>query len=272
MRNLITKILFLLIICSSIYAQNGGITVPPPISINNSCDSAEVILQRYVKAWRGTQEMDLKEEITVAFWINGEKGGNFHIVINPEGKAELLKGIPDKYTFGYETDIETLRKLDRQEINSHTAIGAEKSGDPIPLGQKFPNDLKWTWEFETFYRRFHFHFWNREFPEVIRFGKGTTRRLHGADSTLFYYEPGIRSGWFKLEPNSHVNPNPDDQTNPFSSMFIITRGSVNSKLGGVKRVLREGEAVFVPKGMTHEFWTDKNQYAEGVLLMFGDGS
>lgn len=264
-----SPLVLLIFLVHTAAAQTKNITIPPPVPDQNTADSARQIIERYVAAWRGPAEMELDKKVILALWIKGKKGGEYHVVIDPDGGATLYKGVPERFTLGYETTIDTLRQLDRREINSHTAMGAEKAGDPVPLKPKFPEDLEWTREFERFYRRLHFHFWNRDYPEVIRFGKGTTRKLHGADTTLFYYEPGLRSGWFKLEPGSHVNRDPEDQTNPFSSLFIITRGAVNAQLGGVKLILREGEAVFVPAGMTHEFWTGPDQYAEGILLMFG---
>ena len=68
----------------------------------------------------------------------------------------------------------------------------------------------------------------------------------------------------------HINADPDDQTNDFHTFIIVTRGSFKARLGGVQTVLREGEAVFVPAGMRHEFWADGEDYGEFVILMFGE--
>jgi quercetin dioxygenase-like cupin family protein len=70
----------------------------------------------------------------------------------------------------------------------------------------------------------------------------------------------------------HVNAEAKDQTNPFPSLFIFTRGAIQARLGGEERTCTEGEAVLVPAGMTHEFWARPDQYGELILIMFGEGA
>jgi hypothetical protein len=122
-------------------------------------------------------------------------------------------------------------------------------------------------------KRLSFHFWTRGFPEVVKFGQGSqTRVLHGGNAVLFYYQEGFRSGWFQIVEGQHVNEDDSDQTNPFPSMLIITKGNLQSRIGGEERVLRAGETVFIGPGITHEFWNDEEEAAEGVLVMFGEGA
>lgn len=246
-------------------------TVPPaPEATEDDGASAREILERFVGAWGGPTEMTLDSTIVVAFWVEGDGGGEYHAVLEPDGQAELREGEPHRFTLGYRTRISDLRRLDQGALGAHTAMGAERAGDPVPLDPEFPDDLEWTRAWESFYRPFHFHFWTRSRPEIVRFGKGTTRELHGASTTLFWYSPGIRFGWFRLESGDHVNAEEDLQTNPFDSMFVVTRGALEARFDGRERTLSEGEAVFVPAGMSHEFWADEGQCAEGVLLMFGE--
>ena len=70
----------------------------------------------------------------------------------------------------------------------------------------------------------------------------------------------------------HINADPSEQTNPFASFFIVTRGRCAARLGGVERTRKEGQAVLVPAGMTHEFWTGSGQNAELIMIAFGDGA
>jgi mannose-6-phosphate isomerase-like protein (cupin superfamily) len=119
---------------------------------------------------------------------------------------------------------------------------------------------------------FIFHFWNRGRPEVIRFGTGSTRMVHGAEATILYYDRGLRTAWYQLDEGVHINANPRAQRNPFPSLFIATRGSAHARIDGIERRLREGEAVLVPAGMSHEFWTAPGECAEVILVMFGNGA
>lgn len=248
-------------------------TVPPSVQTETRDEpSAGEVLKRFVDAWRGPEEMMLDTTVVVAFWVEGEGGGDYHAVIEPDGDTELREGAPREFTLGYRTGSADLRRLESGAMGAHTAMGAERAGDRVPLDPEFPDDLEWTREWEEFYRPFHFHFWTRSWPEIVRFGEGTTRRLHGAGTSLFWYSPGIRFGWFRMEPGDHVNADEDLRTNPFDSMFVLTRGAVRARLDGTERTLAEGEAVFVPAGMSHEFWAEEDQCAEGVLLMFGEGA
>ena len=101
--------------------------------------------------------------------------------------------------------------------------------------------------------RLHFHFWNRDWPEVIPFGDGMTRNIHGGNAAPFYYDRGLRTSWYQLEPGMHINREEAMQTNPFPSLFIMTRGRIQARLGGTDMTLQEGQTVLVPAGMTHEF-------------------
>jgi mannose-6-phosphate isomerase-like protein (cupin superfamily) len=107
---------------------------------------------------------------------------------------------------------------------------------------------------------------------VIPFGDGLTRNVHGGNSAIFYYQQGLRTSWYQLEPGLHINRDEEEQVNPFPSLFIMTRGRIQARLGGTEMTLEEGHAVFVPAGMTHEFWAEEGQYGEFVLVMFGQGA
>jgi len=240
---------------------------------DNSADDARVILQRYADAWRGEQEMTLGDTVVLGFEISGDDGGSYHVVLTPTGTASLGDGIPETgYNVVLTTEMEFLRRLDRGELNAMTAIGRERMSDQTPLDFRFPPDFVPTAEAQGFLLRVHFHFWNREWPEIIPFGDGMARHIHGGKSAIFYYEQGLRSGWYQVEPGMHINEDEDEQTNPFPSLFIVTRGQFQARLDGIEKELTEGFAVLVPAGMTHEFWAEEGQYGEFILIMFGQGA
>jgi len=247
-------------------------THPPKAAEIYDRDGAEDILSRYALAWRGEEEMDLRGETVLAFWVSGDEGGEYNIVLPLEGPGRLVEGTPESYDFGFETDIATLRRLDRGEWNAFTAMGQARGTDPIPLVPKAPEGFEWTPENRGYFIPLLFHFWNREWPETVPFGEGTTRLVHGANSTIFYYDKGLRTGWYQVKAGMHVNADPQDQTNEFHTLIIMTRGALTSRLGGKERVISEGEAVFIPAGMTHELWAEPDQYGEFIIMMFGEGA
>lgn len=234
--------------------------------------TAREILKRYAEAWRGKEEMELHGPTVLAFWVEGEGGGEYHITLSPDGPGHLGEGALVDYAFGFATDMETLRRLDRGEWNALTAMGQARGTDPIPLVPRTPEEFEWTPEDRAYFLPLLFHFWNREWPERVLFGEGTTREVHGGNAVVLYYAGGLRSAWYQVKPGMHINADPANQTNEFDTLVICTRGAVMSKLGGVERLLSEGEAVFVPAGRTHEFWAEEGQYGEFVIVMFGEGA
>ena len=249
-----------------------AITRPPRVALDNHRDSAEDILGRYAEAWRGKDEMTLRGPTVLAFWVSGKGGGEYHIRLSQEGPGRLDEGEPEAFDLGFETDIETLRRIDRGEWNALTAMGQASGADPIPLVPRFPEGFQWTPEDRAYYLPLLFHFWNRDWPERVLFGEGITREVHGGNVVIFYYGQGLRSGWYQVKPGMHMNADPADQVNEFDTLVIMSRGEVMSRLGGAERLLKEGEAVFIPAGMTHEFWAGEGQYGEFIILMYGEGA
>jgi mannose-6-phosphate isomerase-like protein (cupin superfamily) len=253
--------------------QQNERTLPPNTLTDNSGDDARVILQRYAEAWRGAQEIELTETVVLGFEIDGDGGGEYHVALPSSGSAEVADGLPESgYIAVYTTDIDFLRRLDRGEMSAMTAIGRARMTDPTPLDFRFPPGFRPTQEALTHLIRLHFHFWNRNWPEVIPFGDGMTRLVHGGNAAPFYYDQGLRTSWYQLEPGQHINAEEALQANPFPSLFIMTRGSIQARLDGAEMTLQEGHAVLVPAGMKHEFWAETNQYGELVLIMFGEGA
>jgi mannose-6-phosphate isomerase-like protein (cupin superfamily) len=234
--------------------------------------NAAEILARYAEAWRGQQEMPLESTVVLAVSVSGPGGGDFAVTLPPEGPGQLDAGAPADFTFGYETDIEFLRRLDRGEISALTALGQARADDATPMRLTVPEGFHWTAASRDLLLPLTFHFWNREWPERIAFGEAHARLIHGANAVVFYYQGGLRTAWYQIRPGMHVNPDPRDQANPFKSLLVITRGAIAARLDGRETLLREGEAVLIPPGMTHEFWADGDQSGEAVLVMFAEGA
>jgi mannose-6-phosphate isomerase-like protein (cupin superfamily) len=262
-----------LIMCSAPASQEPGMTVPPQMEIrDNSADDARTILARYAEAWRGREEMPaLKDPISVAFWISGEGGGEFTIVLAPDGPAEVMDGIAEDHAGGFRSNMETLRRLDRNEINAMTAMGRANWSDPADMDPVIPGG-RLTPELQALFLPLTFHFWNREWPEIVPFGEGTTRFVHGGNAAIFFYDQGLRTAWYQIQEGMHINADPSDQTNPFPSLFIVTRGSIMARLDGREQRLSEGIAVLVPAGMPHEFWAGPGEYGEVIMICWGDGA
>jgi mannose-6-phosphate isomerase-like protein (cupin superfamily) len=146
-----------------------------------------------------------------------------------------------------------------------------QGGDFIPLVPKFPPDFEWTPDARGYVIPLMFHFWNRRWPETVDFGVERARNIHGALSTVFFYDSGLRSAWYLVKPGMHVNKEAEDQVNDFHTFVIVTKGRLLSRLGGRKVQLKAGQSVFIPAGMSHEFWSERKA-GEFVILMFGEGA
>jgi len=59
---------------------------------------------------------------------------------------------------------------------------------------------------------------------------------------------------------------------PWTSMFIGLEGVAVGRIGGKEVELREGQAMIVPPGTTHEWWNESEEQATALLLMFGPGA
>lgn len=245
-------------------------TVPPAPRLDAAGGGgAEVILRRFVDAWRGPEEMELEDTLVVGFRFTGPGGGEYHARFAPGGEATLAPGIPEGVVVLH-GGMAILRRLDRGELSAMTAMGRARLSDPAPLDFTLPPEagpadlqalLPWM-----------FHFWNREWPEVTRFGDGTTRRVHGGEAAILYYDAGLRTAFYQLVPGVHINEAEGQQTNPFSSLFVVIRGDFHGRFDGAHRRLREGEAVLVPAGMRHEFWAGEGEYGELIMIAFGEGA
>lgn len=235
-------------------------------------DSAKVILQRYADAWLGQKAMALPRELVLAFAVTGEQGGRFSLTLSNNPGGTVQERMPTEYDIRFDLDLEFLRRLDRGEMGALTAMAQARSSDPVPLTPTFGPSFSQIAEPGLLFRRLSFHFWNRGWPAIMSFGESAAREVHGGNAAVFVYDQEFRSAWYQLKPGMHINADPEDQTNDFPQLIIVTRGMFHARLDGREVVLSEGQAIMIPPGMTHEFWAEVGQYGEFVFLAFGEGA
>lgn len=201
-------------------------------------------------------------------------GEDWYTIAAEPGDVRVTSGAPSEPVYFFVTDIETLNRIDRGEINALTGMAKARSTDFAPMDVDMMEGFQPADDFVGELLGTAFHFWTRGAPEVIPFGRGMTRFTHGTNGALFYYQPGFRSGFFHIEPGHHVNEPVSEQTNPFPSLFIVTEGWAYGRINGVEMRIEAGNAYFVPAGHSHEFWLpdDATHDATGFLFMFGEGA
>jgi len=243
-------------------------TRPPAGQVAPERRPTATILKSYANAWRGKTEFELSSATILGVWIDGD---GYTIEITNDG-GTFSAGAPNHFDWGFETDRETLIKLDNRSFNALTAMGQARASDPIPLRIRLPDNFSAEGDIRHYFIPLTRHFWNREWPETIHFGEGTTRDIHGANATLLVYDDGLRTGWYQLKPGMHINSDLADQVNNFDSAIIVIKGHFSGKLNGIERVFQEGETVLVPEGMTHEFYASDEEYGEFLILMWGENA
>ena len=209
----------------------------------------------------------------LVFGIKVAGHGSRHVTINKHGRVSLHSGLPSAPTFFYTLSKESMRKLYEGEWSIITAMARANLSDPAPVNFGFMEGFSADSHFFGWFTRFSFHFWTRGFPEIVPFGKKEhTRVVHGADVAALYYQEGLRSAWYRIASGQHINESPEDQKNPFPTLAIFISGQAQAKIGGEERTLQSGECVFIPAGISHEFWNNKEEAAEFIIIMFGEGA
>jgi mannose-6-phosphate isomerase-like protein (cupin superfamily) len=249
-----------------------GLASAQPVQVR----SAEEILRSYVEDFRS--DPAAAEAMTFGVRLKGTSGGEWQVTVGGKKEAtgsydvELREGLPSTPSVLYTLDLNTLRKIDRGELNALTAMGKARTSDPAPMDIEFMDGFQPGTDFFAGFIPFSFHFWTRGFPEAIKFGKQHSREVHGANMVVLFYQRGLRSAWAQIEKGQHVNADPKDQTNPFPTMIIGIRGKAVAKIGGKEVVMREGQMAFIPAGVSHEAWNPYEESAEIILIMFGEGA
>jgi len=228
---------------------------------------AEEILTRFVDSYRAKVTAD--EARIFGLQVQGEGGGEWHVLIDPGKNVFLRPGKSPKPTYYFTLDLSTLRKIDRGELNALTAMGKARSSDrtsmdiqmmegSAPFSQVIGEILSTA-----------FHFFTLGSPEIILFGEQYSRPIHGANMVLFYYEPGLRTAWGQIKKGMVINKDVKDQVNSFPTLVVAIRGRAKVKLGEKILTLEEGRALLIPAGISHQIWNDEDEPVECIIIMFG---
>lgn len=234
------------------------------------------ILKSYVEDFRSDPAAGAPSVFGIS--VRGASDPDWHVVVSGKkdnsGKFEVVlrQGLPKEPAFVYTTDLATLQKIDRGEMNALTAMGKARMSDQAPMDITFMPGFTPADDFVAFFLPLSFHFWTKGFPETVSFSAAEGREVHGATMVVLYYQKGLRSAWGQIRKGQRVNADPRDQVNPFPTMFIGLRGRAMLKVGGVEMALDAGHMLFVPPGTAHEAWNPYDEPAECIILMFGDGA
>ncbi len=238
-----------------------------------SARSPGQIIASYVEDYRA----DRYAAEPMLFGIEVPGHGQWHVRVTgeegPDGwGVELGAGPPPTPTFVYRIEAETLGAIDRGEMNALTAQGAAFSGDYTPMSIDMMEGFAPTAEAYAAINPFSFHFWTRGFPEVVPFGEGLTRRAHGGNFVIFYYETGLRTAWYRIQPGERVREDAREQVMPFPIMVVGISGTAEGEVDGRRVTLPQGHTLFVPPNVMHRWWNEGDEPADAVLIMFGDGA
>ncbi|MEM8668035.1 MAG: cupin domain-containing protein [Planctomycetota bacterium] len=212
-----------------------------------------------------------------SFGVSIPGAGDWHIDVAGEKQGdvwavELSKGLPKSPTFVYTIEPETLIAIDSGQINALTAQGKESSGQYTPMSVSYMDGFKPTIMEVGEINPFSFHFWTRGFPEVVPFRGIQTREAHGSNFGVFYYQTGLRTGWYRVEPGERVHEGQGEQAMPFPILAIATRGVTEGEVDGKRVSLPAGNAVFIPAHAQHKWWNESDEPAEAIVVMFGEGA
>ncbi len=247
-----------------------GVALPPNQGTERS---HQEILESYVEDFR----FDQFASEPMLFGVQIPDAGDWHVRAtgqqeDGEWDVELVAGPPPTPTFYYRVEDETLRAIDRGDINALTAQGKSFQDDYAPMDVLTMDGYEPNETQDAAINPYSFHFWTRGFPEVVPFGEGMTRRAHGSNFVVFYYQKGLRTAWYRVEPEDRVRDDPREMPMPFPTLVIGIRGTAEGIVGGERVTMRSGEAVFIPPNTEHRWWNETEDVAEAVVVMFGDGA
>jgi len=187
-------------------------------------------------------------------------------------KVTVYDGKPEQPSFYFYTDLETLNKIDRGEMNAFTGSAKAFSTDFAPFDADVMEGFNPDQDFLKTLLSVYFHFWTKGLPERIPYGLDYTRFTHGAQASIFYYQPGFRSGYVAIKKGQHANEDEKSKSNPFPTLLIAIKGEAKMIINDVESTLPAGEAVLIPAGVKHEFLNENDILFEAILLMFGEGA
>ncbi len=241
-----------------------------PGKVSEVSASIESMLRDFVEDFRNEA---FAGQQAFSFGIRLKDADDWHVDLDGKGGVELARGLPSEPSACYVTGSATLQKIHNGEISALTCMAKARGSDPAPMDIEFMDGYVPDETFFEFFIPFTFHFWTRGNPKIVPFGgKENTREVHGGQAAVFYYQKGLRIGWYRINRGQHINKDGADQTNPFPTLAIFIRGKAHARIGGQEMEIRAGQTMLIPENVTHEFWNDKAEPAEFIIVMFGEGA
>jgi mannose-6-phosphate isomerase-like protein (cupin superfamily) len=233
----------------------------------------EEIIQSYISDYRN--DRFAADAMIFGIEVPNHGAWTVHVTgnkIETEWEVLMESGLPEKPTFIYIIEYETLKAIYEGKINALTAQGKAFSGDYTPMSIKQMEGYEPSIEENAKINPFSFHFWTRGFPEIVPFSEGMTRKAHGSNFTVFYYETGLRTAWYRVLPEERVRDDAREQAAPFPMLIIAIEGTTEGEVDGQRVSLSKGNTIFIPAGAVHKWWNETDQATEAILVMFGKGA
>ncbi len=276
---IIMTALFCGTLTASIFAQGTSVSdVAPEITKEiktTSKKEAESIIKAYVNDYKNDRHASEKRIVGIEV---PEANGKWTIESTGKKKSEkqwevkIKEGLPNIPTYVYRIELETLKAIGEGKINALTAQGKAFGSDYTPMSVLEINGYKPTVDDDGDLNAFSFHFWTKGFPEIIPFHEKATRKAHGSNFTVFYYEKGLRTAWYSVSPGDKVRNDPREQANPFPMMCVMIKGTIEGEVDGERITVSAGNTIFIPANVNHKWWNDSDKHAEAILIMFGKGA
>jgi mannose-6-phosphate isomerase-like protein (cupin superfamily) len=193
-----------------------------------------------------------------------------------DGKAAnvtVSPGVPAVATFVYVTDAATFARIAAGEVHALTTMAQARASDPTPMQLDTVNGFEMDEAGRAAFLSASFHFFTTGIPEVVPLDPSRALPAHGGEALPIYYGEHLRTSWYGIAPGQHINAEARDQVNDFPSLFIILdAGTARARIGGREMTLDDDRAIFVPQGMSHEFWNPGDERATLILIMFGENA
>ncbi|NZA26171.1 cupin domain-containing protein [Luteimonas sp. SJ-92] len=265
MRHLLLAAAFAALLLPAVVAAN----TEPNAGADGSCD-VEAAVRAWADDWRESDAAGLTGDIVFELEVT-DTGQAFAVELTRGGDGRIVAAAGDAPATRFKATRAVYCDLASGRMNVLTTMGKAKASDPVPMevdvGEEYAGGGRVRAELIPAW----FRFFTMGAPEVVRFGFGHGREVHGGHAVPLYYGEGLRTAWYGLEPGMHVNSDPSDQSNEFDSIFIVLAGELHARFDGNARVLTRGDSVFVPAGMRHEFWVEQGR-GEFLVVMAGEGA
>jgi len=211
-----------------------------------------------------------KEIFDISFGFLIDEKDWYTLSILQDGSYQINDQKPSIPTFYLVTSFEILEKILQGQMHFMTAGGKAHISDYAPLDIRFLDGFKMNADFDLM--DFAFHFFVLGEPEKVPFGKEYARIVHGGYAIPLVYSKGLRTGWYRVEKGMIINESPKDQSNPFDTCVIGIKGKGIAKLNDKEYEFKDGETFYIPKYMSHSFYTYDEEGLEFIIIMFGEGA